>query len=405
MGFTARVASFLTAVAASYAFAFAAHANGTSHLVEIATISVPDIARDRLNPLQIFSFGAGAVDSKRSVYILADRTDRSVDVFDTRRNALVRQIVGGPCAACSFTGVDPVHAVSRSGPNGVVTIPNSSLAWIGDVGSIKLVDYVAGNVLRSVAISGSLAPSLFRTDLGCYDERDHLAMFENPDDPTPFASVLDTSTAKIVARIFFPESLGLHDCAYEAGTGKFYVENVGTPSHQTGEIDAFDARALRHGKTIRERTFPVPDCSPHGIAIDDNGIALIGCDSIAEVTPRFDLVEHTVTLSTRILNLRTGVLLRTVNTVGGDDSIAFNPHSRRWYVAASAMTATSLPAGEPTPVIGVFDARHRAWLENIPVPPGSVSVAVDPSTGNVYVPERQSATSDGGVAVFAPTPK
>lgn len=394
--------------AAVFALAFAvsaqrhmpAFASLNSPWKQVATIHVPDVSRARLKPLEIFSFGSGAVDSLRKTYLLADRTNRSVDVFDTQRNVLLNQIFVGGCRDCSFTGVDPRFALPRSGPNGIVPIPGSTRAWVGDVGSIKVLDYVAGRITQSITITSDGMRSLYRSDSGCYDSRDHLLMFTNPDDPIPFVSLIDTSSSKIVARAYFPASLGLQDCLYDSVTMRFYVEVVGTPLNQTGEVDAFAVSAIRHGDVMDASRYPTPDCSPRGFATGGPGIALIGCDAIAVATPRFDLIDHVVPLRTDVLDLHSGKLLRSISSIGGADSAAFDQRTHRWYVVASRMTLNGNPGGAAEPVIGVIDARTHRWVENFPLPEGATSITIDDASGHIFMPVPQSTDSDGGVFVF-----
>lgn len=363
-------------------------------------IRVPDISRDRLNPLQLFSYGSATVDSLHRQYLLADRTNRSVDVFDTHKNVLLQQIVGGRCRSCSFTGVDPIYALPRSGPNGIVTIPGSTLALVGDVGSIKLLDYAAGRVIRSITIKSGGMRDLYRSDSGCYDPHDRLLMFTNPDDPTPFVSVINTANFTVVTRAYFPDSLGLRDCLYDKRTKRFYVEVVGTPLNQTGEIDAFAVSTVRHGYITRASRYAMPNCSPRGFASDESGFALVGCDAITIATPRFDLIDHVVRLRTDIVDLRSGKIFRSIGKVGGDDSVAFDERTRRWYVAASRMTLDGNPGGATEPVIGVIDSRTHRWVENFPLPGGATSITIDNASSHIFIPFPQSTDTDGGVLVF-----
>ena len=60
---------------------------------------------------EIFSFDISFADPRRSVYLLADRTNSAVDVVDTRTNKLVKQLTPG---FVGFTGNN-----DTSGPNGV----------------------------------------------------------------------------------------------------------------------------------------------------------------------------------------------------------------------------------------------------------------------------------------------
>lgn len=370
-------------------------------MVDRTTMSVPGISRDRLSPMQLFSVGGTAVDANRALYILADRTARSVDIFDMRRKALVRQIFSGPCENCRFTGLDSSLDPTRSGPNGIVLVPGTSRAWIGDVGSVKLVDLIAGTIVRSSDILSEGMPSPYRSDFACIDAPDNLVMFANPDDPTPFATWINASSGRIVARVSFPTSIGLRDCIYWADTKSFYIENTGSARHQTGEIDVFSASSIRLGRAVRTATYDAPECAPRGLARDRRGRIMIGCDSIPTVTPDYGLSEHHLPLHLEIVDLRDGRTIRLVDRVGGVSSVAFDTIERRWYVAAPRMTANGLASGPPTPVLGVIDARRDVWLGNVPIDPTAQTISVDPSTSQLYMPIQQTSASDGGVSVFS----
>jgi hypothetical protein len=73
--------------------------------------------------------------------------------------------------------------------------------------------------------------------------------------------------------------------------------------------------------------------------------------------------------------------------VGGSDQVWYNPGDHRYYLAARAN-----PGG---PVLGVVDALTHRWVENIPTTKDAHSVAVDPTTNQVFVP-----LTNQGVGVY-----
>src|SRR5262249_28383936 len=74
------------------------------------------------------SFDMGFVDRARGFYLLADRTNKSIDVVDTSNNTLKPQFMPGfvgvvPAASCSTGGANDC-----AGPDGVL-VANGNQVW------------------------------------------------------------------------------------------------------------------------------------------------------------------------------------------------------------------------------------------------------------------------------------
>jgi hypothetical protein len=367
-------------------------------------IRLPGISRNRVGSSMLFSFGDARVDSHRSLYLLADQNAGALDVVDVRRNSLVRQIVSGRCSRCRFTGVDSRLWPSRSGPSAIALVDGSSLAWVGDVGAVELVDYELGTIVRTIDVDAPNGmPSLFWSAHACYDSTDRLLMVVNSDDPAPFLSIIDTESAKRIKRIDFPRSLGLGDCAYRAADHSFYFTIAGLPQEQEGALALLRVDRIA-SNSLKIATFVQPQCSPTALSMDEpQARLLVGCAPLYVPTPIYDLAVHRVPLETVIFDLNKKRFHANIQDVGGAQSIALDSRRSRWYVAAPDMTDTGYPDGNATPVLGIVDARQGRWLENIPTAVSAHSVAVDSNSGRVFVPIRQSSTSDGGIMVLTPT--
>jgi DNA-binding beta-propeller fold protein YncE len=353
-----------------------AGAIGQSGLTARAFVPLPN-----LPPGGKFSYDIGAVDAQEHRYYLADRTNKSLDILDTRTLALT-QVPG-------FAGAGASNDVS--GPDGVV-IARDGLVFVGDVDSIKVVDPEAGVVVDTIPT----ATSGFRTDEGCSDPDHDLVMFQNPADSPPFATFVSTATRQIVATLTFADSSGLEACVYDRRTRRFFVNNDGTPGNPTGELDAIPVATVLAGAPSVASRYALGSCGPTGIALDHNQRLVVGCDEPAG-DPQ----------TTLVVDARDGAILSTVTQVGGEDEVAFDPHLDRFYVAARDMTAdgisqTGLSNATFTPVLGIIDARTNAFLASIPIGKGSHSVAVDRKTGDVFVPMPPTATAAGGVQVYSP---
>jgi hypothetical protein len=269
---------------------------------------------------------------------------------------------------------------------------------------VELVDYELGNIVRTIDIDAPNGmASLFWSSHACYDSTDRLLMVVNSDDPTPFLSVIDTQSAKRIKRIDFPRSLGLGDCAYRAVDHSFYFTVAGSPQEQEGALASLqvDRIASNSPKIV---TFVRPQCSPNALSMDDTQARLlVGCAPLYVPTPIYDLAVHRIPLETVIFDLNTKRFHTNIQDVGGAQSIAFDSRRARWYVAAPDMTDTGYPDGNATPVLGIVDARQDRWLENIPTDASAHSIAVDSVSGRIFMPIRQSTTSDGGIMVLTPT--
>jgi hypothetical protein len=360
---------------------------GNTGLRSKAFMAVPN-----LPPGGTFSYDIGAVDATSSHYYLADRTNKSLDVFSTTSLSLVGQVGG-------FAGVGPSNATS--GPDGVVPIPNTDTVYVGDVNRVALVNAGSLSVVTSIAT----ATSGKRSDEGCYDPDDNVVMFVNGEDTPPFASWIATTGTKantIVARysfsvaVFGAAEAGLDACAYDSQTKSFYVNNDGTTANPTGELDVIPASGVVAGAPAVTARYPMAGCNPSGIALNPaNQDLAIACDATAGAQ-QFTLV----------LNATNGAVVANVTQVGGSDEAWYDPKLNHFYVAARDWTAngisqTGKTGAAFTPVLGVLDGSGN-FIGNIPTGAGSHSVAADPTTGNVFVPEPPTASTAGGIQVFGP---
>jgi hypothetical protein len=108
-----------TVVLPVLAFAsYAGHARADEHMVLVDTI---DVGGKGLG-----AFDISFVDPKIDLYILADRTNASVDFFNPRDDTFIGRVAG-------FKGVVLTNGVANnnlSGPDGVITVSNKEV-WAG----------------------------------------------------------------------------------------------------------------------------------------------------------------------------------------------------------------------------------------------------------------------------------
>src|SRR5450755_511539 len=233
-----------------------------------------------------FSFDISAVDPVKGRYYFTDRNNKSVDVFDTKTNTFIKQIMGG------FAGCDTGPTCNganndKSGPDGLNIIPGTTFIYVGDVNSVKIIDTQTDTVVKTIAIGGT---SGLRADEGCYDGDHKLFMISSPAESPPFATFIDTTTQKIIATVLWtdpgtgptgPASAGLEACVYDHASASFLNNNDGSTANPHGEVDVVPASFITgSGGTPAKpvtltlpvptagngfKIFPLGKCDPTGI--------------------------------------------------------------------------------------------------------------------------------------------
>jgi hypothetical protein len=375
-----------------------------------------------------FSFDISAVDSVRGRLYFTDRNNKSVDVFDTKTNTFIKQITGG-FAGCDTGPTCAAATNDKSGPDGLNLIPGTTLIYVGDVNSVKIIDTQSDMVVNTIAIGGN---SGLRADEGCYDPDHKLFMIASPGESPPFATFIDTTTQKVIATVLFTDpgtgaagrkSDGLEACVYDHGTGSFLVNNDGSTANPHGEVDVIPATFVLTGTPTAPVTltlpvptagngfkiFPLGNCDPTGIDLGPGTDVGVMCrQGTTGALLTFQILD------------RTNGTVRAVMNAGGGDQIAYDSATNRYYLAASRFTASGLAAtggacsaASPcTPVLIIVDAGTRSIVSRTTTGNNAHSVAVDPATHQVYLPVSSAAAPAGcatcaatfpsaGVAVFS----
>jgi DNA-binding beta-propeller fold protein YncE len=141
-----------------------------------------------------------------------------------------------------------------------------------------------------------------------------------------------------------------------------------------GSIDEIDPRPGNPNGPVVINSFPTPNCMPTSIVQGPGDNFLVGCaDHDGEAFPANEYV----------MNGTTGAIVATITNVGGVDEVWYNPGDNKYYLAARDML--------PGPVMGVIDAGTNLWLANLPVNTNAHSIAVDPKTNHVFMPQQAGA--------------
>jgi hypothetical protein len=360
-----------------------------------------------------FSFDISDVDSAKGRMYFTDRNNKSVDVIDIKTNTFLKFITGG-FAGCD-TGPSCAGANNdKSGPDGLNIIPGTNFIYVGDVNSVKIIDTNSDTVVNTIVVSNAG----LRADEGCYDPDHQIFMISSPGESPPFATFIDTTTQKIIAKVLFtdpgsgpsgPASAGLEACVYDHATQSFLVNNDGSTANAHGEVDVIPAAFVMQGNPVTPvvltlpagtKVFPLGDCDPTGLVLGPGTDMAVVC--------RQGITGELLTLL--ILDRTNGTILATLNA-GGGDQITYDPSSNRYYEAASRWTASGLAAtggacsaASPcTPVLWVIDAGSRQLVAAIQSGNNSHSVGLDPTTKQLYMP-NSSAAAPGGCATCAALP-
>jgi|SRR5690242_3211867 len=371
-----------------------------------------------VTPTTNFSFDIADVDSGRGLMLFTDRNNKSVDVVNVKDNTFVKQITGG-FAGCD-TGPSCAGANNdKSGPDGLNVIPGTNFVYVGDVNSVKIIDENSLTVVNTIVVSNSG----LRADEGCYDPDHNIFMINSPGETPPFATFIDTTTQKIIAKLLFtdpgsgpsgPPSAGLEACVYDHGTQSFMTNNDGTTANPHGELDVIPASFVLQGTPAAPVVltlpvsspgngfgyFPEGDCDPTGLALGPGTDIGIVC--------REGTTGHPLLFI--IMNRVTGAIVASLNA-GGGDQVTYDPGSNRYYEAASRWTPNGLAgvngacsaAAPCTPVLMVIDAGAHAVISKVESGNNAHSVALDPATKQLYMP-YSGAVAPGGCQTCADFP-
>jgi hypothetical protein len=328
------------------------------------------------------SFDIGFVDPVRGIYILADRTNKSVDVVDTRTNTVINQLTPG---FVGFTGNN-----DTSGPNGVLIV-NHSQVWAGDGDStlkLILLGPERGQLIATINTGGTA-----RADELCYDPNDHVILVANDADTPPFITFVSSTSHAILGQIKMdgnnstPQATnGIEQCQWSPRTGKFYLnipQVAGTPgaNDTSGVVLQIDPVSREIENTFS--SLASTNCRGNqGMAIGPDHQILLGCSNSGT-----DSV---------IIDERTGEILIELPGESGSDEVWYNPGDIHYFLA----NGNHKTGVTPSPQLGVVDPSASEGTNEDPSATsarGSHSVAADPLKNQVYVPVN-NAMSGGALS-------
>jgi hypothetical protein len=186
-----------------------------------------------------------------------------------------------------------------------------------------------------------------------------------------------------------PAGLGAH--AWDPGSGYFLLTNSNSvaPATNIGNVDVINPKSSVGPIVVGSMV--MPNCMPTSIVQGPGENFLVGCaDHDGEAFPAN---EYIIDLSGGFnassggfnVNCASTPLVNCVSitNTGGVDEVWYNPGDNKYYLAARDML--------PGPAMGVIDAATNLWLANLPVNTNAHSIAVDPKTNHVFMPQQAGA--------------
>jgi hypothetical protein len=339
---------------------------------------------------KITSFDISFVDPLLGLYLLADRTNKTVDLIDTTTNTVLVQLQATP----AFAGATPSN--DNAGPDGVIIV-NHREVWAGDGPSvIKVIDLFSQKTTHVIPTLG-----VNRADELCFDPRDQLVLVANDaESPFPFVSIISTVNYGVLTRITMNGTIasggtiaspaatnGIEQCQWDRRTGKFYVNipEVNGPGNDTqpGAVVTISPKTMQIENVF---SIPISKCAgPQGMAIGPDHQILLGCNDPNKTVP-----------STVIIDDRNGAVTATIKNEDGADEVWFNDGDDQYFLARSG--------GVSPQQLGIIDTTGSGEKigadQNVPTglpntvttPHGTAhSVAADPVFNQIYVPIPSTA--------------
>ena len=326
-------------------------------LKQVAEIAIPG------EP--ITDIGIMDIDQATGLGYLADKTNKSVVVFDTKTDKFVARIAG-------FVGL--LKDGNASGPNGVVVVGAEVWASDGD-STIKVIDIKSGKITGTIATGGTKRANGMALGEG-------VVIVANSNDEPPFLSLISTAPDhKILAKIPIPQSgENLERSAYHAPSGMFYTAIPVSRADTTKGL-----LAQTDGKTGQlVKLHELAGCHPHSLSIVSDSTIFLGCSSAHGPAPKpgGDMA---------IFDIAAGKLETSLSGYGGNGGSTVNRKLGQYYHSTSAGS------------LMVVDTKTKKGVQQIPTSNGARSLAVSLANDRVYVATTaKELACRGCIVVYAP---
>ncbi len=346
-------------IVAAIAAMIAASPAQAAGLKQVAEISIPG------DP--ITDIGIMDIDQTTGLGYLADKTNKSVVVFDTKTDKFVARIAG-------FVG--QLKDGNASGPNGVAAV--GAEVWVSDGDStIKMIDTKTGKITATFATGGTK-----RANGMALGENIGVVIVANSNDDPPFLSLISTAPDhKILAKIPIPQSgENLERSAYHAPSGMFYTAiPVSRADATKGLLAQTDGK---NGKLVK--LHELAGCHPHSLSMVSDATIFLGCSSAHGQSPKpgGDMA---------IFDIAAGKVETILTGYGGNGGSTVNRKLGQYYHSTSAGT------------LMVVDIKTKNGLQQIPTSNGARSLGVSLANNRVYVATTaKELACRGCIVVYAP---
>jgi hypothetical protein len=341
------------------------------------------------------------VDADSHAYALADRSNKSIDIIDTRKNETIRLLTASP----PFRGANKAnggtaYVPNGAGPNGVIIIERKDDVWAGDgpecPAKDNKLDLKSGKTKKVIYINPSDIPFTppakvhGRIDELCYNPASDLVLAASNSSAfgDSFISFVNEDSGKIEGHLRLdgskgndaakdpvtgqPTNSGIEQCQANPRDGKFYLAlpDIGGGSGAVLRISEKKPFKVEKVINIDKST----GCAgPAGLTIGPDHQILVGCNG---------------TSTNSVIIYDDGRLPVYVQTASGVDEVWFDRGSNHYYLAQQ----NAVP-----PIMGVEDARggKKHTLPsadpNASTQAGSRNPAADPDKNFVYLPALAAA--------------
>lgn len=354
-------------------------------------ITIPTTAANVQPGGAFTSFDIGYFDPTSRNYFLADRSNASVDIVSGNTLKIVGQAQGftGQGATTSVSGADGVVAVSAAG---------KTILYAGD-GNSTLKVYNVTNPTAPVLQQSISTGGSFRVDEMAYSpQTQQLLVANNADSPayaTLFSAPPGSNVSVIATQIKVPNAAatdGLEQPVWNSGTGSFFVSVPSFAGDNAGGVIEIKA----DGTIGREYMFAnmgIASCGSAGLALGGSGNLMVGC-------------ANKGTQSILLNPTGSGKIVATFAQVAGSDEVVYDPASHKFFNTGSDSSGHR--------IFGVISDTTDTFVQSVLLPVSASSnphsIAVDPLTGDIFVPLAGNTSAVGGntacaegcVAVFAP---
>jgi PEP-CTERM motif len=185
---------------------------------------------------------------------------------------------------------------------------------------------------------------------------------------------------------------GIEQPVWDPNSGKFYL-NIDPTTGPGGTLQIDETGRVTHFYDLA--SFGISSCGPAGLAVGKNSRLGIDCGAVGSSS-----VLSPGLFLDALANGGQGAIVASFNQLGGGDEAWYDPTTGYFFLTGYRNTAQ-------TPGLLVIDGNTAvpSLVEFVPTSVGSHSVAVDPVSGEVFVPAggavAGSVCPNGCILVFA----